>query len=172
MYYSENTEGMSQMGDKNDDDGANGFKSGHLRGDAWLVYDGLCPLCSAYSRFIRLRETVGKLHLVDARQPSALLDEITAAGLNIDRGMVLKFNDVIYYDSDASYMLTLLSSPLGPLNRLNYLFFGSRLGARIFYPSAKAVRTVTLKLLRIPYIENLKQAKSQDSERSVHSLRS
>lgn len=155
--------GLSGDGEKGDSDpgevgASHGIDKEKLHGDAWLVYDGLCPMCSAYSRFIRLRETVGTLHLVDARYPSALLDEITAAGLDIDQGMVLKFNGVIYYGSDASRMLTLLSSPLGPLNRLNYLFFGSRAGAHVFYPMAKAVRNVTLKLLRIPYIENLKQS--------------
>jgi|GEM_PF-662531 len=166
------------MGNKNDGKGGIDGKGDtstkelnkqSLRGDAWLVYDGMCPLCRTYSRFIRLRETIGTLHLVDARYPSALLDEITAAGLDIDQGMVLKFNGVIYYGSDASYMLTLLSSPVGPLNRINYLFFGSRAGAHIFYPAAKAMRTVVLKLLRIPYIENLKQTDPHDTARSIHS---
>ncbi len=69
--------------------------------DVWLVYDGDCPVCSTWCRYVRLREAVGTLHLVDARQPGALMDQITAAGLDIDQGMVLKFKDVIYYGPDA-----------------------------------------------------------------------
>jgi hypothetical protein len=128
------------------------------RGDAWLVYDGECPVCNTYTKYIRIRQTVGRLHLIDARHPSALMDEITAAGLDIDHGMVLKFNDVIYYGSDAAYMLTMLGSPSGLFNRLNYYFFGSKLGAQIFYLAGKAFRTILLKLLGIKYIENLKHA--------------
>jgi predicted DCC family thiol-disulfide oxidoreductase YuxK len=128
------------------------------RGDAWLVYDGECPVCNTYIKYIRIRAAVGRLHLVDARHPSALMDEITTAGLDIDHGMVLKFNDAIYYGSDAAYVLTMLGSPSGIFNRLNYYFFGSEIGAQIFYPAGKAFRTILLKLLGIKYIENLKHA--------------
>jgi hypothetical protein len=55
-------------------------------GDVWLVYDGECPVCTTYCKHARIRDAVGRLHLVDARQPGALMDEITAAGLDIDQG--------------------------------------------------------------------------------------
>lgn len=103
-----------------------------------------------------MREAVGNLQLVDARQPSAMMDEITAAGLDIDQGMVLKFKDTIYYGPDAIHILTLLSTPSGFFNRINYYFFSTKLGAKIFYPLGKAFRNVLLKLLGIRYIGNLK----------------
>jgi hypothetical protein len=134
------------------------------RGDAWLVYDGECPVCNTYTKYILIRETVGRLHLVDARHPSALLDEVTAAGLDIDHGMVLKFNDVIYYGSDAVYVVTRLGSPSGIFNRINYYFFGSKIGANIFYPVGKAFRTALLKIMGIKYIENLKHADPTNSK--------
>lgn len=122
----------------------------------WLVYDGECPVCKTYCKYIRIREAVGDLHLVDARQPSELMDDITAAGLDIDQGMVLKFKNVLYYGPDAIHILTLLSTPSGLFNRINYYVFSTKVGARIFYPIGKAFRTLLLKLLRIKYIENLK----------------
>lgn len=127
------------------------------RTDAWLVYDGECPVCKTYCKYIRIREAVGNLQLVDARQPSALMDDITAAGLDIDQGMVLKFKDVMYYGPDAIHMLTLLSTPSGIFNRINYYVFSTKVGAKIFYPIGKAFRTLLLKQLRIKYIENLKR---------------
>ena len=127
--------------------------------DVWLVYDGECPVCSTYCKYIRIRDAVGKLHLVDARHASELMDEITRAGLNIDQGMVLKFKGAIYYGADAIHMLTLLSSPSGIFNRINYYVFSTKLGSKIFYPIGKAFRTALLKLLGIKYIENLKQAR-------------
>ncbi|MET0357121.1 MAG: DCC1-like thiol-disulfide oxidoreductase family protein [Cellvibrio sp.] len=124
--------------------------------DVWLVYDGECPVCRTYCKYIRIRDAIGNLRLVDARQPGALMDEITAAGLDIDQGMVLKFKDVIYYGPDAIHMLTLLSSPFGIFNRINYYVFSSKIGAKIFYPIGKAFRVLLLKLLGIKYIGNLK----------------
>src|SRR3954468_22329406 len=97
--------------------------------DVWLVYDGECPVCKTYCKYIRVREAVGNLKLVDARQPGILMDEITAAGLDIDQGMVLKFKNVIYYGADAIHMLTLLSTPSGFFNRINYYVFSTKFGA-------------------------------------------
>jgi hypothetical protein len=136
--------------------------------DVWLVYDGLCPVCTFYSRYIRIRAAVGTLHLIDARQPSTLLDEITALGLDIDQGMVLKFKDVIYYGSDAIHMLSLLSSPSGLFNSINFYVFRTRLGASIVYPIGKACRNVLLKLLGIRYIENLKHAETTAQPKQNH----
>jgi len=132
------------------------MKSLENRTAVWLVYDGECLVCRTYCKYIRIREAVGNLQLIDARQPSALMDEITAVGLDIDQGMVLKFKDVIYYGPDAIHMLTLLSTPSGVFNRINYYFFSTKLGAKIFYPLGKAFRAMLLKLLGIRYIENLK----------------
>ena len=42
--------------------------------EAWLVYDGDCPFCSAYVRFVRLRDAVGTVHLVDAREGGPVVD--------------------------------------------------------------------------------------------------
>jgi predicted DCC family thiol-disulfide oxidoreductase YuxK len=123
----------------------------------WLVYDGECPVCRTYCSYIRIRQAAGQLHLVDARQPGTLMDEITAAGLDIDQGMVLKMSGQLYYGADAIHMLTLLSSPSGLFNRFNYYLFSTRLGSRILYPLGKAVRNLVLKVLGIRYIENLKQ---------------
>ena len=126
------------------------------KGDVWLVYDGECPVCNTYCMHARVRDAVGRLHLVDARQPSALMDEITAAGLDIDQGMVVKFKDVMYYGPEAIRMLTLLSTSSGFFNHMNYYFFGSTRRAKVFYPLGKAFRNLVLKVLGIRYIENLK----------------
>ena len=123
----------------------------------WLVYDGECPVCTNYCKYLRIKDSVGALQLVDARQPGQLMDEITAAGLDIDQGMVLKLRDVLYYGADAIYMLSIISTSSGIFNRTNYLFFGTKIGANIFYPMGKAFRNLILKLLGIKYIGNLQR---------------
>lgn len=133
--------------------------------EAWLVYDGECPLCTAYCKYARIRDAVGQLHLVDARQPGPLMDEITAAGLNIDQGMVLKFEGVMYYGPDAVRMLTLLSTPSGWFNRLSSAFFGGNRRSKVFYPISKAFRNLVLKLLGVRYIDNLNRAGASQKAR-------
>jgi len=38
-----------------------------------LIYDGECPACNAYCQVVNIRESVGDLRLVDARQSSDIM---------------------------------------------------------------------------------------------------
>jgi len=120
-----------------------------------LVYDKQCPACNNYSKMIRIKESVGELLLVDAREDSPVMDEITDAGLDIDEGMVLKMNDQLYYAADAIHALSLISSRSGIFNRLVYWVFKSKRASQILYPMLKTGRLVLLKLLRKSKINNL-----------------
>lgn len=120
-----------------------------------LVYDKQCPACDNYCRLVRIRESVGELRLVNARGPNAVMEEITARGLDIDQGMVLKMGEQLYYGSDAIHALALISSRAGIFNRLNYWIFKSRTLSRIFYPILRFFRNLLLKLLRRTKINNL-----------------
>ena len=120
-----------------------------------LVYDKECPVCHHYCLKVRIEESVGQLVLVDAREHSEVMDDITAQGLNIDQGMVLKLNGQLYYSPDAIYMLTRIGGKSGVFNRLNYIFYGSRTGARVFYPISKFFRNLLLKVLGRSKINNL-----------------
>jgi hypothetical protein len=69
--------------------------------------------------------------------------------------MVLKVRGQLYYGDAAMHMITLMSTRAGWFNRLSFLFFGTRLAARVFYPIGKVFRNVLLKFLGISYIRNL-----------------
>ena len=56
------------------------------REEILLVYDRECPACNAYCQVVRIRESVGDLRIVDAREHSEVRDEITSRGLDIDQG--------------------------------------------------------------------------------------
>ncbi len=123
----------------------------------YLVYDAQCPACDHYCHLVRIRESVGELVLVDAREPGPLMDEISAAGLDIDQGMVLKLDHRLYYGADAIHMLALLGSPSGVFNRFNRWLFGSRHVSRWLYPVLRACRNLLLKALRKKRINNLQR---------------
>jgi predicted DCC family thiol-disulfide oxidoreductase YuxK len=120
-----------------------------------LVYDRECPVCDAYCRMVRIRESVGVLRLVNARDASGIMDEITAKGLDIDEGMVLKFGNTLYYGADAIHVLSLMSTRSGVFNRFTYWIFRSKRLSTILYPLFRFFRNLLLKLLRKSRINNL-----------------
>ena len=120
-----------------------------------LVYDKQCPACDCYCQMVRIRESVGELVLVDAREPSGIMAEITAAGLDIDQGMVLKLGDALYYGADAIHMLSLIGSRSGLFNRVNFWLFRSKTIAGYLYPVLRLLRNLLLKILRKSKINNL-----------------
>jgi len=120
-----------------------------------LVYDRQCPACEFYCNLVRIREDVGELRLVDAREGGAIMDEITARGLDIDQGMVVKVGEELYYGADAIHVLALMGTRRGLFNRLAYWSFASRGVARVVYPVLRACRNLLLKLLRRTKINNL-----------------
>ncbi len=131
------------------------------REEILLVYDKQCPVCESYCRLVRIEESAGDLKLVDAREPSDALDEITALGLDIDQGMVLKTEGEIYSGADAIHALALISSRSGFFNRLNYMMFFSKRASRILYPAFRSGRNLLLKLLGKTKINNLGRENNQ-----------
>jgi predicted DCC family thiol-disulfide oxidoreductase YuxK len=125
-----------------------------------LVYDRECPACNAYCKVVKIRESVGDLRIVDARKNSEVMNEITAQGLDIDQGMVLKMGEQLYYGADAIHTLALIGSRSGILNRLNYWMFKSKIISRVFYPLLRASRNLLLKILKKTKINNLKDKRN------------
>jgi predicted DCC family thiol-disulfide oxidoreductase YuxK len=125
------------------------------REEILLVYDRECPACNVYCQVVKIRESVGNLRIVDARENSEVLHEITAEGLDIDQGVVLKMGDKLYYGSDAIHTLALIGSRSGILNRINYWVFKSKTMSSILYPFLRFLRNLLLKILGKSKINNL-----------------
>ncbi len=126
-----------------------------------LIYDKQCPVCDSYCRSVLIDESVGDVRLIDARKSSDALEEITALGLDIDQGMVLKRGREIYYGADAIHALALMSSRSGLFNRLNYLMFSPKRLSRILYPALRSCRNLLLKILGKTKINNLGQENNE-----------
>jgi predicted DCC family thiol-disulfide oxidoreductase YuxK len=123
--------------------------------DVLVVYDKECPACNYYCNLVRIRESVGQLALVDARDAGPIMEEITARGLDIDQGMVVKVGSELYYGADAIHALALMGTNQGFFNRLAYWCFRSRALSKVFYPVLRACRNLLLKMLGKTKINNL-----------------
>jgi predicted DCC family thiol-disulfide oxidoreductase YuxK len=116
-----------------------------------IIYDGDCPFCSAFVRMARLRAAAGPVRLVSARSTdkadAVVLARVAAAGLDLDRGMVVDRGGALYHGDAAMTLLALMTTPSGRFNRLVRLAFANRRVARIAYPPLVAGRNLTLRLL-------------------------
>ena len=121
--------------------------SDHERVDqAWLVYDGECLLCRNYTQYLRVKESVNELVLVDAREGGPLVEEIRGLPYDLDEGMVLKMNGRYYRGHEALNCLAFLSENRGGFSRVNRLVFNSPLAARLGYPLLKLARRLLLRI--------------------------
>ena len=122
-----------------------------------VVYDKECPICEFYCQRIDIRESAGELVRVDARDDSEIMSEISALGLDIDEGMVVRVGDELHYGADAIHELAKLGTEKDFVNNAARLGFGSRRVARLLYPFFKFLRNLLLKMLGRSRINNLQQ---------------
>jgi predicted DCC family thiol-disulfide oxidoreductase YuxK len=115
--------------------------------DNWLLYDGECPFCTTYVKLVRIREIVGKLRLVNARDGGPEFEEVKAAGLDLDEGMVLKLSGRLYHGHDCIHALSLLSESKGVFNCFNAWAFRSKARSALLYPTMRAGRNLALRML-------------------------
>lgn len=120
-----------------------------------LIYDGECPVCTAYSCSVGVAPGEGGLRRINARGDDALIREATLAGLDLDDGMVVVHRGKLHHGADALHLMARLAPRKGLRNRLNRALFGSRTVARVSYPLLRAGRNALLRLLGRKKIRNL-----------------
>ncbi|MEQ1520316.1 MAG: DCC1-like thiol-disulfide oxidoreductase family protein [Aestuariivirga sp.] len=112
-----------------------------------LVYDGECPICSAYCKALAIRQLESRFQIVNARQYHPIIEIINEKGLNLEEGFVLKIEKEYFHGADAIHRLALISTGAGLFNRLNYLIFKSAYFSKILYPFLRTGRNIILFLL-------------------------
>lgn len=118
-----------------------------------IVYDGDCPLCSAYVTMTRLKNAVGTPTLLNAREHPDLAKALAERGASLDTGMAVYYQGQVYTGGEAMHMLALLSTPVGFANQLTAALLGRRSFALRVYPFLRAGRNLLLKLRNRPQLE-------------------
>lgn len=113
-----------------------------------IIYDGECIFCQNYVRFVKLRENIGPVELLDARSDDPRIDHYIRAGYDLDEGMLFIHDGKIYYGAEAVNVLARLSSDLTLGSRINSAMLSNSKIARMTYPFLKAGRRLTLFLRR------------------------
>jgi predicted DCC family thiol-disulfide oxidoreductase YuxK len=113
-----------------------------------VIYDGDCPFCASYVSMMRLRETVGRVDLVNARDDDPRVREVQAAGYDLDEGMVVLWRGEVHFGDGAVHLLATLSGESkGLFNRVQRSVFRDRQRAARVYPVLAAGRRLFLRLV-------------------------
>lgn len=125
----------------------------------YFVYDGECPICQMGASMYTVKQAVGTLETVDARtqQDHPIMQEVNAAGFDLDRGMVVKYRDQLYQGEGALHIMAQLGADDHLLNAINNRLFKSKTLAQLCYPSMRAVRNLALAVKGVSKIRNLEQ---------------
>ena len=112
-----------------------------------VIYDGDCPVCTQYVQYMRLKESVGTVSLLNAREHPEVVEQLLVAGFNLDDGFVGEYAGKTYYGPDCLHLLALLSTNSGCFNRINALIFRNPTATRLLYPILRLGRNTLLRIL-------------------------
>lgn len=122
-----------------------------------IIYDGACPFCSAYAKFLRLQQSVGPVELLSARADDPRVGHYANLGYALDEGMLVVTGDQVHAGSNAVHWLALHSPADSLTEKLYCVIFRRSALARLLYPLAKLARRGWFALLRRPLIRDARQ---------------
>jgi predicted DCC family thiol-disulfide oxidoreductase YuxK len=112
-----------------------------------IVYDGECPFCNSYTKLVRLRDSVGPVTLIDARERPDIVADAKQLGLNVNEGMLVVHQSQIFVGDEAMTFLSAFSSRSGILNQMMSWVFSDPRRSRALYPALRCGRNLILSIL-------------------------
>ncbi len=112
-----------------------------------ILYDGECPFCKNYVKFVNLQRNLKSVELINARDEIIDLDELDKKGIQLDDGMVVYHEGSLYHGSDAMYILSKLAEDKTLFHKFHRVLFSKKDRSEIIYPFLRAIRNATLFLL-------------------------
>lgn len=123
----------------------------------YLYYDGECPLCSHAAKTVRIKKSL-QLQLIDARSQHPQIEKIIELGYDLNEGIVVEYDNQIYYKEDALHLLAFLSTPFNLLNRISAFILRQKILTKILYPILKKIRLLLLWIRGKSLIHHEKQS--------------
>ena len=125
----------------------------------WFVYDGDCPICKRAAEATQIKQSLGNLHLLDARTNDGhpLLAATNKRYLNLDDGMVIFHEGRYFHGAGALEFMAVHGTPNGLFNHLNRVLFRSKFLSKNLYPLMRGGRNLMLRLRGKPPLFNLEK---------------
>lgn len=113
----------------------------------FIVYDGECPFCAQYVKLVKLREAIGPVKLINAREDHPAVRYLQEQGVDLNEEMALIMHGEHYTGPECMHRLALMSTDAGFFNALAAKIFSNRTTAKTLYPALRAGRNLTLRVL-------------------------
>lgn len=111
-----------------------------------IYYDGDCTICQFYMRHLRLVNTVGNVATINLRDTPHTNNTLRTLGYEPNKGMIFVYQNTLFYGSDATHAMALLSSKSNWFNALTARTLKYRWSSRMLYPVFKLLRRCMLVL--------------------------
>ena len=112
-----------------------------------IIYDDGCPVCSYYVNISHIQEKYGKVNLIKARNNQKILDYLKTENINVNDGMIVIFDNKIYFGSDAITIISILGKKNSFMNNITIGVFKYRIVSKLLYPVLKLGRRILLFIL-------------------------
>jgi predicted DCC family thiol-disulfide oxidoreductase YuxK len=134
-----------------------GVKENH--NEAYIVYDGECPMCRTGVRNFALRDSSHALQRINGRTETnhPVILEIRDRRLDIDRGMILKYRGKLYHGADALHVMSSIAARTNWVWRVNATLFRSKPMAQLCYPLLRLIRNTLIRIKGVPRFSELEQ---------------
>jgi len=113
----------------------------------YIIYDGDCPFCTKYVQLLRLRQSVGPIVVLNAREDHEGVAYAKCKGIDLNHEMALIFHGEVYGGAECLHRLALMSTGSGLFNAFSARVFSSPRLARFLYPFLRTGRNTTLRIL-------------------------
>ncbi len=112
-----------------------------------MIYDGDCPFCARYSKFVQLKKKV-QIELIDARQAQETILTLKKQGFDINHGMILIQNrEKVFHGKFAALKVNELLGDLTFIQSLVLKITSFPALMNIIYPILNALRKSLLTLM-------------------------
>jgi len=111
-----------------------------------IIYDGDCTFCNAYTKRLKLQQSVGEIELLSARSDNVRIQHYVDRGYDLDEGMLVVTQSEIYAGAAAMHWLSLHTSGAGFFEATQGFIFSRKCLANLIYPLLKLGRRVWLAL--------------------------
>ncbi len=112
-----------------------------------IFYDGDCPVCSSYTRFVELREEFGEVRLLNVRTDGRWVRFFEEIGLPLDDGFAVAFRGELLHGPEAMAFLANGGRSRGLFRKIHNSLLSRASIAKVTYPAMRVGRLLVLKLL-------------------------
>lgn len=118
----------------------------------FVLYDGDCPVCSAYVAMSSLRRLRPDFSVINAREDPDLVAQMRALGFEVNESFLVRLDGHVYSGGAATRLISSLGSGNPLIRRVALYVIGGGPWAEALYPWLRSGRNTLLRLLGRPLI--------------------